>query len=91
MLVVSYEDLQENTLWQVTKMMEFLQLPFNEQELSLLLQDDFITFKRPHREGTDFERYTAGQKRHIRNVVLKGIQLAKEANMLHILQLHEYL
>ncbi len=91
MHVIRYEDLKKNTQREVKGMLSFLRVPFNEEELPVLLRDDFTTFKRAHDERDAFEHYTLQQKGYIKSVLEQTIELAEKSNMLHILRIDEYL
>lgn len=88
--VVRYEDLQQDVPGEVAKVLTFLKIPFNEEELSIRLKSDFTTFKRKH-TSVQFDHYSGGQRDYIRDVLVETIKLSQEANMSDILRIHEYL
>lgn len=90
-LVVRYEDLKQDTMKEVERMVTFLGLPFNEEAVTQRLAEDFTVFKRLHKQEDDFKRYTDDQTVHMRSVVLKAIKLVKDKNMAHIIRLNDYL
>ena len=90
-MVVRYEDLKRSTGREVRRVFSFLQLPFSIKDLTQRLKEDFTTFKRPHCETCDFERYTASQTLHMKSSLEHAIHLAEQSNMSHILKLDEYL
>ena len=90
-LLVRYEDLKSNTIREVERMLVFLQRPFDADELSSRLAEDFTTFKRPHYTQNSFERYTSTQRLYMDAVLLQGIEYTQNSNMTHVLKLNEYL
>lgn len=90
-IVVRYEDLKQDTLKEVEKMVTFLGFPFNEEDTAQKLAEDFTSFKRPHNEEEDFKRYTDEQILHMKSVVLQAIKLTEDKNMTHVVRLSDYL
>lgn len=90
-MVIRYEDLQQDTVKEVGGMLSFLQLHLDPEDLTERLREDFTTFKRPHCETCDFEHYTANQTLHMKSSLQHAIHLAEQTNMSHILKLDEYL
>ena len=88
--VVRYEDLQQDVPAEIAKVLRFLKIPFNAEELPLRLKNDFTTFKRKH-TGDDFDHYTDDQSDYIRAVLEDTIKLSQAANMSDILRIDEYL
>lgn len=90
-MVVKYEDLKEDTLREVERILTFLKLPFSREEVSEKLARDFTTFKRPHREGDNFKRYTDKQMASMKSTVMEAIQLIEDNDISDIVTLDEYL
>ena len=90
-LVVRYEDLKQDTVREIERMLDFLHIPYNKGDLPLILAADFNTFKRPHNRNNDFEHYTSAQKVHMKSTLMNVINLTQEKNMTHLLRLTDYL
>ena len=88
--VVRYEDLKRDIPSEVAKMLTFLNIPFNRDELPLRLDNDFTAFMRKH-TGDNFEHYSSSQTVYIRTTLMDTIKLAQEANKSDILRIEDYL
>ena len=88
--VVRYEDLQRNVPGEVAKILNFLKIPFNKEELPIRLDGDFTKFKRKH-TNDNFEHFSSNQTEFIRRTLVDTIKLARLANKSHILQVEDYL
>lgn len=88
--VVRYEDLINDTVKKVGRMLDFLNINYNKEDLRNRLRDDFTVFKREHSEN-DFEHYSPQQKLQMKSVLQEAIRMAEEGNKADILRLHEYL
>ena len=88
--VVRYEDLINDTVKEVGRMLDFLNINYNKEDLGNKLRDDFTVFKREHSQD-DFEHYSPQQKLHMKSVLQEAIRMAEEGNKAEILRLHEYL
>lgn len=88
-MVVRYEDIKEDHVMQVKKMLKFLEYPFDEAELYAKLNDGFNTFRRPHKE--DFEHYSQEQKKFINTMLLDTIKILAQHKIEHLFQLEDYL
>ena len=89
-LVVRYEDLSNNTVGEVGRMLNFLNITYDEKELGEKLRTDFTLFKRKH-NSDDFEHYSSAQKQYVKSVLLQAIEMAEEVNKAELLRLNEYL
>ena len=90
-LVVKYEDLKQDTLKEIGRMMTFLGLPFDKEVVAHRLAEDFTDFKQPHNAGSDFEHYRFDQIMRVKDAVLRAIRLTEKSNMTHVLDLTDYL
>ena len=66
-LVVRYEDLKQNTIREVKRMLDFLQFPYKEEVMEERLEKDFSQFRRKHRGS--FEHFTTQQREHVMKCV----------------------
>ena len=76
-LVVMYEDLKENTVKEVKRMLEFLKQPSNDTILEELVKKDYTTFLRS-KPKQHIEFYTPSQNALINKSLMKVKQLLKE-------------
>lgn len=90
-LVVKYEDLKRDSKREMLQILNFLQLPFEEEEVSLRLGKDFTTFKRPNLKQSHFEHYTGAQNTFMESVILRSIEAARKSNSTLALDLLDYL
>lgn len=90
-IVVRYEDLKQDTMMEVGRMLGFLNLHISSENLSQRLEKDFTTFKRPHCEMCDFTHYTVNQKLCMKSSLQHAVHLAEEKNMTSVFKLNEYL
>lgn len=88
-MVVRYEDIKEDHVTQVERMLNFLEFPFDKTELEEKLNRGFETFKRPHRE--EFEHYTPEQKKYVNTMLLDTIKILTQHNMEQFFKLEDYL
>ena len=90
-LVVRFEDLKTDLIGQMKRMLDFVQLPYMEDDLRSRLSEGFDKFQRIH-DGEDFKHFTAQQREFVKSVVLdtiKTLRLHGQKNML--LGLTDYL
>lgn len=87
-MVMRYEDLQKDTVGEVRRMLDFLQVA--SENLPQRLSEGFTTFKRSH-GGVEFERYTSKQRLSMKSWLQRAVHLANERNMSHVLKLNDYL
>ncbi len=74
-LVVRYEDLKADTLGQVERMLDFLGVPYTEEEIKRRLGEGFPTFYRNHTDS--FEHFTPYQRVFIEDVVDEAVSVLK--------------
>ena len=70
-MVVRYEDLKPNTIREVKRMLDFLQIPYKKKVEEEQLEKDFSRLRRRHRQS--FEHFTTKQREH----VMKYVQSAR--------------
>lgn len=88
--IVRYEDLQGDVAGEVAKMLNFLKIPFNKEELPIRLSSDFTKFKRKHTDD-NFEHFSRNQTEFIQKALVDTIRLVQLANKSHILRVEDYL
>lgn len=88
-MVVRYEDIKQDRVAQVERMLKFLEFPFDKRDLERRLHHGFETFKRPHKE--EFEHYTIEQKKYINAILLDTIKILTQHNMEQFFKLDDYL
>ena len=91
MLVVRYEDLKQDTLSQVIRMLDFLNWNYSRTELAVKLQDGFNAFQRNHTDTDQYEYYTREQRLKINSVITETVSRLKNFQQDHLFKLHEYL
>lgn len=72
-LVVMYEDLKKDTLTELKRMLDFLQVPYSRSRLIEVVSRGYSTYKRQHVE--EFDHYTTEQ----REVVCSAIERVSKA------------
>lgn len=88
-MVVKYEDIKRDQATQVNRMLNFLEVPFNNTDLKAKLNSGFDVFRRPHKE--EFEHYSPRQKKYINEMLLKTTKILSQHNMENLFHLEEYL
>ena len=89
-LVVKYEDLKSDSLTQVKRMLEFLKVPYSDEELKKRLSEDFKTFHRSH-TNDDFDHFTPYQRKVVLEIVKEVVMMLKEQNNGQTYGIEEYL
>ena len=87
-LVVRYEDLKTDSFSQVKRMLEFLKVPYSEEELEKRMMQDVKIFHRKHQDT--FQHFTPGQRAIVLSSIEMIIQLLKSKRM-DTMHLEEYL
>ena len=88
-LVVMYEDLKQNALHEVLRMLEFLKVPHSMDIVEQRLAAGFNSFQRSHHKD-DFEHYTHEQQDFVKEAVISTSKLLEDNHLTHILQLQNY-
>lgn len=83
LLIVHYEDIRDDKLREVERMLQFLKFQYNRTELAAKLREDFDELKRHHTE--DFDHYTATQRNYVQSIMeevkewLQSVELSTES------------
>ncbi len=88
-LIVRFEDLKTDLVKEVRRMLEFLKVPYSEEELTKRMMEDDGTFRRRHHEV--FDHFTAEQRFIVLAAIRQLIQLLKLRNGGDTLGMEEYL
>ena len=88
--VVSYEDLQNDTVREVEKILDFLHFPYSHEDLIQRLRVDFTTFQR-HHMNDGFQHFSPEQKERLRLTLKITISTAKKSGKEHLFHFNEYL
>jgi hypothetical protein len=88
--VVSYEDLQNDTVREVEKILDFLHFPYSHEDLIQRLRVNFTTFQRPHMND-GFQHFSPEQKERLRLTLKTTISTAKKSGKEHLFHFNEYL
>ena len=88
-LYVMYENLLNDSLSEVRRMLEFLDFEFSESELESRLQQPFYTFQRNHTE--EFEHFTPIQRSYVNFIIESTIEALKDSEFAGQIPLEEYL
>lgn len=89
-LVVHYEDMKQDYLTQVTRMLDFLKQEYtNRTDLARKLDGGFDKFKRKHSD--QFEHYTKKQKIEINTIIAETMDILSEHELEQPFQLRQYL
>lgn len=89
LLVVRYEDIKQDKVGQVEKMLEFLNFEYAHNDISDKIQEDFTLFRRGHYQD-QFEHYTDKQKRLINYNILKAVKELNGYDVNNSFRLEEY-
>ena len=89
-LVVKYEDLKSDVLTQLKRMLEFLNVPYSDEELEKRLSEDYRGFHRLHKRD-DFEHFTPEQRQFVLTGVQEMIFLLETQNDAKTHGIEEYL
>ena len=91
-LVVKYEDLKSDSLTQVKRMLEFLRVPYSEEELQKRLSQDYGKFHRNKTySSSSFDPYTPEQRKYILTMIQDVVDLLKTHNNGSTFGIEEYL
>ena len=88
--VLRYEDLQRDTLGEIRKVLDFLNISYDSSVLAARLMEDYSEFHRQHGKER-FEPYSLEQKKLLRSVITETIELAEKKGKAQTLRLNEYL
>ena len=88
--VVRYEDLQNDRVREVERILDFLHFSYNHDDVVSALEEDYSVFQRSH-EHDDFQHYSPEQKGILRTILVDMIKLASIREKTNLLHLNEYL
>ena len=88
--ILRYEDLKNNTVEEVKRVLDFLNVYYNSDTLADVLKEDYSEFHRPH-SGDNFEHYSVEQKEWLKHLLLETMEAAEKAGKSKLLRLDEYL
>ena len=88
-LVVRYEDLLEDTITEVTRILHFLEVPFSNERLQSLKKTGFDQFHR--NRSNEFDHFTRKQRLHVYSVVVQTIKMLGNDNNGKTFGIGEYL
>ena len=88
--VVSYEDLQNDTVREVEKILDFLHFPYSHEDLIQRLRVDFTTFQR-HHMNDGFQHFSPKQKERLRLTITQLMGAAKTAGKADLFLFSKYL
>lgn len=88
-LVVNYELLQNNTIAQSKRILEFLGINYNTLEVEKVITDDVKTFHRNH--TNQFEHYTSFQRSFVQSIVNDTVQLLEKSDLSDVIDIKDYL
>lgn len=88
-LMVRFEDLKTDLLGQTKRMLQFLGVPFSENQLQQKLSQDFGTFHRRHHE--DFDHFTSEQRELVLGIVRETVDVLRHSNSGSTFRIEEYL
>ena len=90
MLTVFFEDLQENAVREVRRMLDFLEYPYSEDKLQASLKEGFSQFYRNHTDS--FRHFTPDQQESFNAVITGTVQRLRQCNLEQVaLKIEKYL
>lgn len=87
-LVVHYEDVKNDSLAQVERILDFLKQNYDRTELRIKVEDGFGGVQRQHRD--EYEHYTRDQKISINEMIMKTIHTLQLHKLDHLFRIKEY-
>ena len=88
--VLRYEDLQTNTVAEVEKVLNFVNVTYDPNLVKERLMRGYSEFHRPHRNSS-YEHYSLEQKQLLRSAMIKVIKSVEGTSKDQLLRLDEYL
>ena len=89
LLVVKYEDLKKNTMAELKKMLDFLQVPYSNSRLNEVMARGYSMYKREH--GEVFDHYTEDQRDAVRSAIEHVSKSLEENGLLGVANVSSYL
>ncbi len=81
-IVIRYEDLKNDLLREVKRMLGFLRVPYTEEELQKRMGHGYTLFKRLHK-GDDFGHFTSDQRQLVISVVQETVDILQRNYTTH--------
>lgn len=88
-LVVRYEDIKDDTLGQVKRMLDFLMFHYTEGTVRRQLEDGYTNFYRNH--TATFEHYTSDQRVFVNSLIHEAAFRLKQHGVESVLNVDDYL
>lgn len=88
-LLVKYESLQNDTVSQVKRILDFLGVHYGEQHVEGVLKKQAQMFHRRH--SKDFDPYTPAQRSYVRSIVDETITLIEKSKLSDLIDINDYL
>ena len=90
--MIRYEDVKSDSVTQVKSMLEFLRVPYSDEELEKRLSRDYGTYHRNKTSSpSDFHHYTPEQRKYILTVIRDVVDMLKTHNNGYTFGIDEYL
>ncbi len=89
--MVKYEHVKADSLSQIKRMLEFLKVPYTDEELTKRLSDGFNKFKRKHNSREEFDHFTSEQREMLMNLTQDAVRLLQEKNNGEAYGIEDYL
>ena len=88
-LLVKYENLKDNMLSEVKRMLRFLKVDFSDKEVESRVAAGFNAFQRKH-SGRDFDPYTPELRHYVQSKVNASVHFLEAHNLGHLVQIQDY-
>ena len=88
--VVNYEDLRNDTVREVEKILDFLHFPYSHDELVERLREDFTAFQRVHKND-GFQHFSPEQKEQLRLALEAAVTGARDSGKTRFFRFDDYL
>ena len=89
---MKYEDLKSDSLTPIKRMLEFLRVPYSDEELEKRLSQDYRQFHRKHtNSSSSFDHYTPKQREYISAMIQNVVDMLKAQNNGCTFGIEEYL
>ena len=88
-LLVKNENLKDNMLGEVKRMLHFLKVDFSDKEVESRVAAGFNSFQRKH-SGREFDPYTPELRHYVQSKVNTSIHLLEAHNLGHLIHIQDY-
>ena len=89
--IIRFEDLKRDTLKEVIKMLDFLNISYiSKKDIYGRICKGYTEFKRPHNMDYSFEHFTWEQKNYIRSILQETKMFVIRADREHLMELDDY-